>query len=208
MNTKTFLKSSVIALGFALGSTAAMAQAGPGAGQGQGQGMQQGQGMKQGQKQGADMRKQGRMTKDGKRAYQNFGMMVPGYGPVPQDVVDSLNLTDDQKDKIAKVKADIQEKMQERRNAQNRPFAAMAELRAKQLADGKLDPEAILKQRDELRETMQDRRGEFTDEWIEVWKDLSDEQQAKISEYFKDAKAARADRMKNKRDGSGPGSRQ
>ncbi|MDO5666504.1 MAG: Spy/CpxP family protein refolding chaperone [Alcaligenaceae bacterium] len=188
MNTKTFLKASIISLGLTLGSTAAMAQAGPGAGQG----MQQGaDGVQRGMKQGprADMRKQGRMMQDcqmtyGQRGFQGFAMMVPGYGPVPQDVVDSLNLSDAQKDKIAKIKASVQDKMQQRWDS--RPFTAMVELRNKQLADGKLNPEEIIKEREKLRDSMQDRRGEFTDEWIEVWNDLNDEQQAKLAEYFKD----------------------
>lgn len=195
MNTKSFLKASVAALALALGSTAVLAQAGPGDGQGMQQGAQQ-----RGQGYDGTRPYMHKHMKYDRRGYQDFAMMVPGFGPVPQEIVDSLNLTDTQKDKMAKVKASIEEKMQQR--METRPFVAMAELRAKQLADGKLNPKEIIKEREKYRELMQERRGEFTDEWIEVWDDLNDEQQAKLAEYFKDlGTTARGTR------GSGPRNR-
>lgn len=132
----------------------------------------------------------------------DIGLLVPGYGPVSQDFVDTLELTDDQKAKIADVKAGIKQKMQERRDSKEHPFAAVAEERAKQLADKKLDPEAMLKERENIKESMQDRREEFTEEWLSVWNDLNDEQQTKVAGYFQEQdvkRAERAEKMKEKK---------
>lgn len=133
----------------------------------------------------------------------DVGLLVPGYGPVSQEFVDTLVLSDDQKAKIEAIKADIKQKMDERRESKEHPFAAVAEKRAKQLADKKLDPEAMLKERQKIKESMQDRRGEFTEEWLAVWNDLNDEQQAKIAGYFQEQdvkRAERAEKMKERKE--------
>ena len=124
----------------------------------------------------------------------DVGILVPGYGPVSQEFVDTLGLSDEQKAKIDEVKADIKKQMEERRESKERPFADVKELRAKQLADKKLDPKAMLKEHEKIKESMQDRREEFTKEWLDVWADLNDEQQAKIADYFQEQDAKRAER--------------
>lgn len=132
----------------------------------------------------------------------DVGLVVPGYGPVSQKVVDSLELSDAQKAKIEEIKSSIKTQMEERRDSKEHPMAAVAEVRSKQLADGKLDPQAMLEERQKVRESMRDRRGEFSDEWLAVWNDLNDEQQAKVATYFQEVDAKRAERferMKEKR---------
>lgn len=135
------------------------------------------------------------MMKGGKYGFKgDVGLVVPGYGPVSQELVDTLALSDAQKAKIDEIKADIKQKMEERRESKDHPFAAIAEVRAKQLADNKIDPEAMLKERQKVKESMSERRGEYTQEWLAVWNDLNDEQQAKVATYFQEQNAQRAER--------------
>lgn len=202
MNTKSFLKASVAALALAFSSTAVMAQstsADAAATQQDTKCGVNGESGPRGHKQHKPMH--GRMNHD-KRGFnfKDVGLLVPGFGPVPQAVVDSLELTDAQKDKIAQAKSKIEEKRQKmaENRKEHRPFAEVSELRAKQLEEGKLDPKAILKEREKQREQMKDQHEAFTDEWIAVWNDLNDEQQAKVAAYFKEhASKERAPKMRD-----------
>lgn len=191
MKFNSLLKASVLALSLAVAGTAAA------------------QGNQGGPKPSAaaEKRAEWREARGGDCDFRGhmFGMseqvafVVPGYGPVTNEFAASLNLTDEQNEKIAAVKAKIIDQAEARRDQRGGPFVEMAELRKKQLADNKMDPEALLKKRDELRDTWQDRRGEFTDDWLEVWNALDDEQQAKLAGYFRDMDEKRAQRMKDKR---------
>lgn len=201
MKISPVLKASVLALGLSLGSTAVFAQdttdnQSPGVNAPRGDNAQRGA---QGPR--GEMRKD---RKDKRMYAKNFGMIVPGFGPVSQEVVDSLDLSDKQKEKIAKLKDKAQKKMKGRLNADERPYQAMFEMRKQQLEAGKLDPKAMVEQRDKLRESMQELRDEYTEEWLELWDDLNNDQQAKIATYFKEFDATRGQRMKDGR-GSGRG---
>lgn len=207
MKMKSFLNASAIALGLALGSTTVLAQESASS-QAPEVNAQRGDGAQRGaQAPRGEMRKQDRKAGDKRmRGHKNFGMIVPGFGPVTQEVVDSLNLSDAQKEKIAELKSKTQKNMKERSGSQDLPFATMLETRSQQLADGKLNPKEMVEQREKLRESMQERRNEYTEEWLAVWNDLNDEQQAKLATYFKEVEATRGQRfqrMKDKRDGSG-----
>ena len=128
----------------------------------------------------------------------DVGVLVPGYGPVSQEFTDTLALSDDQKSKIEALKAEIKQAMEERRESKEHPFAAVEEKRAKQLAEQKLDPEAMLKERQKIKESMQERHEEFTEEWLAIWNDLNDEQQAKVAGYFQEQDAKRAERAEKR----------
>lgn len=207
MKMSSILKASVLALGLSLSSTAVFAQdttdnQTPGVNAPRGDSAQRGA---QGPR--GEMRKD---RKDKRMYTQNFGMIVPGFGPVSQEVVDSLDLSDKQKEKIAKLKEKAQKKMKGRFNDGERPYQAMFEMRQQQLEAGKLDPKAMVKQRDNLRDSMKALHNEYTDEWLEVWDDLNNEQQAKIATYFKEFDATRGQRMKDRsgqrmQDGRGGG---
>lgn len=139
--------------------------------------------------------------KDSERAFQeDMALFVPGYGPVSQEVVDTLNLTDDQKDKIEDIKKKAKEQMEEYRESENKPFQKMSEKRSEQLAEKKLDPKAILKEQDSIKKEMDKHRDKFNKDWLAVWNDLDDDQQAKVAAYFDEKESRRAEHMEKRKE--------
>lgn len=129
--------------------------------------------------------------KDGKGGYgkhhamkqmRNAGMMVPGYGPVPQRVVDSLALNDEQKALVATAKAEQDAVKAAHREAMKQGLGQRGQL----LQDGSVDPRAAVQARQAHRDQMQVQAQQVQQKWLAVWDALSAEQQQTLATHFKD----------------------
>lgn len=105
-------------------------------------------------------------------------LLVPGYGPVPQDVVDSLSLDDQQVALLDDAKSFITEQHKTKREK----FKANARGADRTIAVP-LDPHAALKRQDERFSAMQTVRAEGTQKWLAVWDSLDSDQQQTVSDY-------------------------
>lgn len=112
-------------------------------------------------------------------------LMVPGYGAVSQELLDSLALTEAQKALVDQaqqtqkvVRADQKDIMKQQR-----------ESRKAQLAEGKIDPRAQLEARQAQHAKMLKVHAEIDAKWLSVWDALDAGQREKIATHL----AARAD---------------
>lgn len=104
-------------------------------------------------------------------------LLVPGYGPIPQDVVDSLSLTDAQTALIEDAKTFFQD----HRKAQHEKFKEKRQ--AERTVPTTLDPHAALKRQDARFSAMQEFRAEGSQKWLAVWDSLDDGQQQTLTDY-------------------------
>ncbi len=140
---------------------------------------------------GRDFRHGGMHMKRGGMGRADDAMWVPGYGPVSQEVVDSLALTTEQQALLTQAREAGFGKMARG----ERPGERMRS------ADGAVDPHAALERRAEWREQQQARRDEHQKLWLAVWDALDDGQKETLSTYFN----TRAAQWRGARDGMGQG---
>lgn len=129
---------------------------------------------------------------DSKRGHKHqrmdkAAMLVPGYGPVSKDVVDSLSLNADQTALLEDAKSFTKENLNSQRDRVNKA-------KAEQSGSGTLDPHAAAKKQDEFFDAMRKIRTEATQKWLAVWDSLEAEQQKIVSEHFSDRAEKRAER--------------
>lgn len=114
------------------------------------------------------------------RHMRDAAMWVPGYGPLSKEVVQSLSLTPEQSALLEQARGDQQEERKARRATMKSAHAA----RIEQIKAGKIDPEAMLKQSEQMREQSLARKRERDARWLAVWKSLDEAQQGKVVSYL------------------------
>lgn len=115
-------------------------------------------------------------------------MLVPGYGPVPQNVVDSLSLTAEQTALLDDARSFINEQRAAYRDRAGRKADRSSP------AVGTLDPHAAVTQREERFNAMQKMRAEGTQKWLALWDALDAEQQQTVSAHVVERHEKRAER--------------
>jgi Spy/CpxP family protein refolding chaperone len=124
----------------------------------------------------------------GRAAHQyNAAMVVPGFGPLSQQFVETLSLTSAQKTKLDEAVSADKARRQARRAEMQAHFKAIQA----QLEQGKLDPHAAAKVMAERRAADAKADEAVTQKWIAVWDALDAAQHKKIVEQM----SARAKRM-------------
>ncbi|MEI2414682.1 hypothetical protein V8Z80_00705 [Orrella sp. JC864] len=109
------------------------------------------------------------------------GLLVPGLGPVPKQVVDTLNLNEAQQKQLAQTRASQRELGKSLREAGK----SRHETLQAQLSAGKLDPRALVAENQGKREQLADERKAVQDRWLALWDSLDATQQAKVADYVK-----------------------
>lgn len=123
------------------------------------------------------------------RRMSEGALMVPGYGPVPKDVVDSLSLNDQQTALLDEARSFVQEQ----RKARHEHFRAKGQ-GATPAVETPLDPRAALQRQDERFSAMQALRAEAAQKWLTVWDSLDAEQQETVSRHVAKQRQERAER--------------
>ena len=131
--------------------------------------------------------------KRGHRHHRRMGdaaMLIPGYGPVPKDVVESLSLNAEQTALLDDAKSFIKEN----RKAHRDQFRKTKADSSSQEAVTSLDPHAAVKKHDKRFDAMREMREEGTQKWLTLWDSLESEQQQTLSEYVATRNEQRAQR--------------
>lgn len=123
-------------------------------------------------------------------------IIIPGFGPASQDLVDGLKLNDDQK---AKLQTALDSKKQVRDEHRD-TFKKVFDLRKQQVESGKLDPKALLEAEKELRATVQAKRDSHQAQWLALWDSFTPEQQATVGKYYQERAKERAKRMEERKE--------
>lgn len=116
-------------------------------------------------------------------------MMVPGYGPIPQDVVASLSLDGKQQALLDEATSFLDDQRKQRREK-----AREGQARGKEAAAATIDPHARVERQQERFAAMQTVHADATAKWLAVWDALDSAQQEKVSEYIAQRREARAER--------------
>jgi len=121
----------------------------------------------------------------GPRMMMRDGLMIPGVGPVSKKQLEALKLN-----------ADQQAKLDAARQAQRQLFdghresgKSRHELLDKQLADGKLDPRALLAAEESGRDAFRKQADAVRDQWLAVWDSLDDTQRGQVAGFVKENQA-------------------
>lgn len=111
----------------------------------------------------------------------NHAMWVPGFGPVNQQTVSSLKLSDSQMKLVSDAQA-AQDQFQ--KSLHDRESTARQEQKA-QLSTGKIDPHAAKDAADDVwKKGMGASRDQLTKKWLAVWDALDSAQQQKVTAYL------------------------
>lgn len=108
----------------------------------------------------------------------NAAMILPGYGPIPEDVVSSLSLNAQQQELVDDAKAFFKDQHEARRDK-----IRDARSSGKDQSLSSLDPHARVKLRAERMAAMQQVYAEGTDKWLAVWDSLDAAQKDTLTEY-------------------------
>lgn len=117
-------------------------------------------------------------------------MLIPGYGPIPKDVVDSLSLDAKQTALVDDAKSFITD----HRKAQREKFSERRGDRASRTVTAPLDPHAAVKKQAERFAAMQEVRDTATEKWLAVWDALEPAQKQTLSDYVVNRSEERAKR--------------
>ena len=116
-------------------------------------------------------------------------MMVPGYGPIPKDVVASLSLDGKQQALLDDATSFLDDQRKQRREKARKGKAG-----GKGASAAAIDPHARVKWQQERFAAMQTVHADATAKWLAVWDALDSAQQEKVSEYIAQRREARAER--------------
>jgi len=109
------------------------------------------------------------------------GMMIPGLGPVSKAQMASLKLDAKQEGLVQQARDAQRDLWKSAREG----GAGRHQLLDKQLADGKLDPRALLAASDANREQFRKDGSQVRDKWLAVWDSLNDTQRGQVTELVK-----------------------
>ncbi|MBC2769344.1 Spy/CpxP family protein refolding chaperone [Pusillimonas minor] len=129
--------------------------------------------------------------KGNRMAHAQSGMVVPGYGVISQQQLDTLALTDAQKALVS-----------EARDAQKAAWSAhRTDMQAQRTAQldalkaGKADPRAQVKAMADRQAQMMQARTTITDKWLAVWDALDDAQRQKVSTLLAERAQLKQERL-------------
>lgn len=125
----------------------------------------------------------------GHHRLRNAAMVVPGYGAVPQDVVDSLSLSAEQTELLDNAKSFIKDAHKEKRERRGD-----AKGNNGRVLTAPLDPHAAVKRTEERFQAMQKIHAESTAKWLALWDSLDAGQQQTLSDYLVNRSEQRAKR--------------
>ena len=125
-----------------------------------------------------------------KRGFQRAAAWVPGLGPLPRPVVDSLKLNESQQAQLDKAREAGKELRAGLRDGGQRKQALDA-----QLAAGQLDPRALVAAGNEGREQFRAKAEGVEKEWLAFWDGLSAEQRGQVVAFAKERQARMAERQ-------------
>jgi Spy/CpxP family protein refolding chaperone len=120
------------------------------------------------------------LHKQGRGHHARAAMLVPGYGPLGEEVVKSLALNDAQK---ASLQA-AQEAQKELRQGRRAAVKELRQARLDQLKAGTLDPRTAVKQKQANEVQTRAARQELDNKWLAVWDSLDAGQREKIAAHF------------------------
>ncbi|MDY0271520.1 MAG: Spy/CpxP family protein refolding chaperone [Advenella sp.] len=183
----------------AIGSTFSVAVAQP-----QDAGSRQGMSQKMGDGYGQYHKgERGQFKHHGKQMRTQAAIVIPGFGPASQQLVDDLKLNDEQK---AKLQAAL-ENQKQARGEPREMFKKTFDLRKQQVESGKLDPKAMLEAQKQSRAAMQEKRDAHQAQWLALWDSFTPEQQTTVGKYYQDSaqkmqerKEQRAKRMEERKE--------
>lgn len=112
--------------------------------------------------------------------HRQAAMWVPGYGPLSKHAVESLSLTDSQRQRLNEAQA----ARLARHKTRGESMRANRAAQASQLQAGQIDPHAALQKAAEAHSKMVDNRRELNQKWLAVWDSLDSAQQEKIAMHF------------------------
>src|SRR5690606_12860806 len=125
-----------------------------------------------------------RHHRGGKHGHHHFGMykdgfMSHGVGPRSTKQAEALELDGSQKSAFDAPRQSQDALRQSMREA----GAQRHDLLKSQLADGKLDPRALVASADEGREQFRQQAGEVQGKWLAAWDTLNDGQRKQVAEW-------------------------
>lgn len=106
-------------------------------------------------------------------------MMLPGYGPIPQEVVESLSLDSRQAELLKDAKAFMDQSHSAKRERYGKSGISPRSMKLTE----PVDPHAAVKAQEERFAAMQQTRAQSTQKWLAVWDSLESGQQQTLSEY-------------------------
>lgn len=124
------------------------------------------------------------------RRMRDAAMLIPGYGPVPKDVVEKLSLNEQQTVLLDDAKSFIKD----HRKAQREQFRQKRSDQSAQKSATPFDPHAAVKTQQERFEAMREVREESTQKWLALWDSLESGQQQALNEYIVSRNEQRAQR--------------
>lgn len=129
------------------------------------------------------------------------GMVVPGYGVISQQQLDTLALTDAQKALVN----DARDAQKAAWSAHRTDMQAQRSAQLDALKAGKADPRAQAKAMADRQAQMIQARASITDKWLAVWDALDDTQRQKVSALLAE-RAEHKQERKSERMQRGPAS--
>jgi len=126
---------------------------------------------------------------------------IPGLGPLPQSQLDKLKLDAGQQAKLDQARQQQRElfgKMRQAREDQRKLFSS-------QVDAGKLDPHALLAQREQGREQFRQQADGVQKQWLALWDSLNPTQQQEVTQFVKARHAAMAERKPRRAGGAKAG---
>lgn len=122
---------------------------------------------------------------------RDIAFMIPGYGPIGQKTLESLVLTDSQKQKINVAQTEQQALVEAHRNS----MQLTMQTRLVQLQEGAIDPRAALQAMNTAREEMAQRRLSVAGKWLQAWEALDADQQKVLTQALADRYEHRKEKM-------------
>lgn len=122
-------------------------------------------------------------------------MILPGYGPISKDVVESLSLNEKQTELLKEAQASMDQSRRGKQGRHGKPGTSRRSL----ALTGPVDPHAAVKAQDERMATMREVRAQHTQKWLAVWDSLEPAQQQKLSDHVVKQAEARAEQREQRR---------
>jgi len=122
-------------------------------------------------------------------------MILPGYGPIPKDVVESLSLNVKQTELLKDAQAFMEQNHRTKLGQQGKAGASRRSLKL----TGPVDPHAAVKAQNERIAAMQEARAQHTQKWLAVWDSLEPGQQQKLSDHVVKQAEMRAEQRDQRR---------
>jgi len=119
---------------------------------------------------------------------------VPGLGPLPQSLVDKLQLGAEQKAQLEQARTQQRELFDAMRQARQASSKQLSE----QIAAGKLDPHALAAQREQGQAKFRQQADAVQKQWLALWDGLNPAQRQEVTQFLQSRQAAMAERRQHR----------